>query len=548
LENRLNRRILTHRMAQKAAGERIRTESVFGFAIITEGNLTFQFGEWALDPERFELLRNGEGTKVEPRVLDLLFLLVGNHARIVTKDEIVDQIWGGRIVSEATISTCIKSARQAIGDDGKEQNLIRTVHGRGFRFVGTLDAFESAEPVLPSPPKPAVGDSPTRPSLAILPMQVFDDDPELTAIADGLVENLTTVLTRVPLLQLTSRAASFSLKGQPILMEEVRQRFGVSLMLEGSLQGVGETLRANLQLIDTANGFHLWARQFDEPPGPDVIDRLVHAVLPHLEPQLLRAIVAHYEKDTHQSESHRLLIKAQGVMTLKGWRGDTFTEATQLLRKAADLEPDFALVHAHLALVLGLGHRFGLLDRNDSIKAEAEAEAELALELDNMDSNVTGLAACALSDIGQAKRAIPLLEQAIELNANNAQAWAALGTARLYCKQIPDAIADLTHGIKISPMDNRLSVWGTALAMAYVVDQQFDRAFEIATAACQRDQKAYGSRLALAVTCFCKKDEEGARAALAESYRMMPEMTDRIMDLTVGKWFGAALRGLDAER
>src|ERR687893_1484160 len=97
--------------------------------------MTFVFADHELDPRRQELRREGEVVHVEPQVFDLLTFLIRNRDRIVSKDEILDAIWEGRIVSEAALSSRINAARKAIGDSGTEQALIRTVHKRGFRFV-----------------------------------------------------------------------------------------------------------------------------------------------------------------------------------------------------------------------------------------------------------------------------------------------------------------------------------------------------------------------------------------------------------------------------
>ena len=102
--------------------------------------MTLVFAGHELDPRRQELRREGEVVHVEPQVFDLLTFLIRNRDRIVSKDEILDTIWDGRIVSEAALSSRINAARKAIGDSGNDQIFIRTFHKRGFRFVA--DATE----------------------------------------------------------------------------------------------------------------------------------------------------------------------------------------------------------------------------------------------------------------------------------------------------------------------------------------------------------------------------------------------------------------------
>jgi DNA-binding winged helix-turn-helix (wHTH) protein len=114
---------------------------------IEGGPMIFAFEGWELDAGQYELRDAGQPRKIEPQAFDLLLLLVRNRDRVVSRDEIVAQIWSGRIVTEATVSTCVKSARQALRDDGRSQRLIRTVHGRGFRFVGEVTVREAGETV-----------------------------------------------------------------------------------------------------------------------------------------------------------------------------------------------------------------------------------------------------------------------------------------------------------------------------------------------------------------------------------------------------------------
>src|SRR5215207_888981 len=98
--------------------------------------MIFHVNERLIDTNAYEVRRHGKGVPVEPQVLDLLILLVENRDRLVTKDEIIDRIWHGRIVSDAALNSRIKSARQAIGDSGASQEFIRTIRGRGLRFIG----------------------------------------------------------------------------------------------------------------------------------------------------------------------------------------------------------------------------------------------------------------------------------------------------------------------------------------------------------------------------------------------------------------------------
>ena len=166
------------------------------------------FGDFRLDPERFELSCGAELVRLEPQVLALLCLLVRHHDRMVTKGEIVEKIWLGQGVSDASISSRIRSARQAVGDDGHHQMTIRTVHGRGFRFVAevveTAPAQAAKATAPPEPNSPLTG----RPSIAILPFRPLAMTPELAILADAIPYEIIQALSRLRWLAVIARGSS----------------------------------------------------------------------------------------------------------------------------------------------------------------------------------------------------------------------------------------------------------------------------------------------------------------------------------------------------
>src|SRR4051812_2219250 len=152
--------------------------------------MRYRVGEHVLDLRKFELRKNDNILSAEPQVLSLLFLLVENRDRLVSKDELVATIWGGRAVSDSAISSRIKSARQLLGDDGEAQRVIRTVHGKGFRFVGEVSACE-AEVASLRPLDPIH----SKPSIAVLPFDCAE--PSLSIISDGVPHELIVGLSRL---------------------------------------------------------------------------------------------------------------------------------------------------------------------------------------------------------------------------------------------------------------------------------------------------------------------------------------------------------------
>ena len=162
------------------------------------GNLRYCFEEFAFDIDRRELHRGAEVVSITPQVFDLLEYLIRNRERVVSKDELINAVWNGRIVSDAALTTRLNAVRAAIGDTGEEQRLIKTLPRKGFRFVGQVrETREVADPNPRDAPESALA-LPDKPSIAIavLPFENMSGDPEQEYFADGMVEEIITALSR----------------------------------------------------------------------------------------------------------------------------------------------------------------------------------------------------------------------------------------------------------------------------------------------------------------------------------------------------------------
>lgn len=513
--------------------------------------MRYRFGSFLLDSAAFEL-RDERGLRhTEPLVFDLILLLAESSGRVLCRDEIIERVWKGRIVSDATIASCVKAARKALDDTGAAQTVIRTVRGRGLQFLPKVERVaedvETAAPAAastePPPARPATRRPP--PALAVLPFDAFSDDRALQGMADGLVENLTTLLTRVPLLALASRSSSFALKGQPATAQEVGRRLGVDFMIEGSLQRANSQIRLNAQLIETGHGFHLWAGQVERAEDGDM-EALLIDVITRLEPQVVRAMFNQLRSESGEPTAGQMLLQASSILAIKGWRRDTFEESAAMLRRVIALEPDLALAHALLALTLALGHRVGILDQTDPVVREAVRHSETALELDDMDSNVLGLAGCALADVGQVPRSLPILNKALRLNPYNGQAWAALGAAHAKALDWPPAVEALERGVAICPMDNRLAVWRAILSLCQLNVGEAEKALATAIDGCANDDRNYLPRLALTAIRLAREERAQARVALEECLRVKPDLSVQEIVGLVGPRLAEAVNALRA--
>jgi adenylate cyclase len=326
----------------------------------------------------------------------------------------------GGVCIAGSVFEQIRDRVDAVFEDLGEQkvkSLTRSI--RVWRWLGAAGSQGAASAHIMAPPVP-VG----RPSLAVLPLDSLSERRDVEFLADGLTEDLTTLLARLPDFFVISRNSSFAYKGRARDARAIGRELGVRYLVEGSLRPVGPSLRLTVQLIEAETGNHVWAERFDRPEAEfgALQDEVVQGIVARLEPELMRAEIETIKRRPIATlDAWAFYQQASGLLALKGWHRETFAEATGLLERALALDPGFALAHAYLALLLAVGHMFGLVEGQGDSGVRAVNEAEQAIGIDGRSSAVLGFAGCALCDLGELRRGIGILEQAIANDASNAQ-------------------------------------------------------------------------------------------------------------------------------
>jgi TolB-like protein len=231
--------------------------------------MVYQFGLFALDPDRFELRADGKPVPVEPQVLWLLLALVQRRGRLVTKQQLVDAVWAGRPVADATLASRIRSVRRALGEEGRHGVQIHTVHGQGWRFEGEVQevpAPVSLETASDGQP-PAVAAEPAttggRPSIAVLPFTSIGSPGQLAALELALPHDLITEISRLRWLFVIARGSSFRLAGSPVA--EAARLLGVRYVLRGTIEVAHPGVIIGVELVDSADDSVVWAERFAGP-------------------------------------------------------------------------------------------------------------------------------------------------------------------------------------------------------------------------------------------------------------------------------------------
>jgi adenylate cyclase len=368
-------------------------------------------------------------------------------------------------------------------------------------------------------------DLPTKPSIAVLPFHCLASDQMMEFVSDGLTEDITTLLARVPGFFVICRDSAFTYKNQRIGARRVASDLGVRYVVTGSVREMGEKARVTAELIDGYTGTHLWGDRFDSTKETifELQDEITRTIASHIEPELTRAEISRIEpRPPENLDVWELYHRAHGLVSLKGFNAQTFKESISLLRRATALDPGFAIAHGYLSLQLAFSYLMRIDVGEENLTEQSMESLEKALQIDTHDSTVLGYTGCALCEIGQRQRGLDLLERAVENDPSNAQAWVAYGAGLLSAGRASEGVEKLKYGIRISPMDGRLAFWVTVLAFALFRAGKPDEAIEEARRACRRDDKLLMPRVTLAMIFASQGRREEAEDAMADAKRIHP--------------------------
>ncbi len=455
--------------------------------------MIYRFSDCVLDQDAFTLHVADALCHVEPRVFDLILFFVKNEGRIVCRDEIVENVWGGRIVSDATISSCVKAARQALGDDGAQQKLIRTVRGRGFKFLAEVRATEPAaavasvlpgsEPVADSLPVP--GPRPQgRPSIAVLPLQLLTPSEPHKTLGDAVSHEVILELSRLHWLFVIARGSSFSFRSPDPDLRSISEVLGVRYLLTGTLSIDDKMSVVAVELAQGSDGQIIWAERFEQPLSE----------LMFLRSKIAASIVGAVEARIRTKEAIQACristenLDAWSAYHRGLWHMFRFTQkdnaaAANLFSHAVREDPYFARAHAGLSFTHFQNAFLNFsMDRSKDIGL-ARKYAEESYDLDPFDPFVNLTLGRAEWIAGDLKATEPWLGRAIDLNPNYAFAIynkALLGVLR---GEGETSDSEVGKAMALSPVDPLAYAMLATRSMALMLREDFQSASEWATRA-----------------------------------------------------------------
>ena len=492
--------------------------------------MAYRLGEFELDPDRFELRRAGSAIAVEPQVLSILLLLVENRDRLVTRDEIIETVWKGRIVSDSAIASRIKSARHALLDDGQQQRTIRTVHGKGFRFIGPVETSTISARIKPTAlDGAAITDAPeerARPSIAVLPFRFVGDSGQHALIAEGLPHEVITELCRLRWLFVIARGSSFRFRADNPDIRRIGTTLGVRYCLSGSVEAIGNNITVAVELTDTRDSEMIWGDRYSSQAGG------VH----ELRSQIVASIITALEIQIPLHEAQRARLRPPenldawsayhlGLQHMFRFNHADNRAALALFERAVANEPDFARAHAGLSFV---HFQNAFLHYTPDVSAEAAAalhSSEHALEIDALDPFANFTQGRSLWLTGQVEESLGWLDRAIALSPNYAQGIYARAWAETVLGMGEEAQRHADTAIALSPIDPMHYAMLATRALSHFVRGE-DAPAARWSAEAARSPGAHVLVAAIAVACHALSgDLAGARFWADNVRRRQPNFT-----------------------
>jgi len=418
--------------------------------------MIYRFGTFELDLATLELRASGEVRPAEPQVFALLALLVGNRERVISRDEILEKVWDGRVVSDSAIDSRIKSVRQVLGDNGSDQRFIKTVHRKGFRFVADAHLVGSGSAQVVGGAQAAVPPAGhgTRPSVAVLPFRQVGVIGPYPTLVDALPHDLISELARMRWLFVTARESSFRLRGAEARPAEIGRLLDVRYYLSGSVQVIGSRLAVMVELTDTRDGGIVWAEHFD------VAIEDVHQLREEIRAQTLAALEIRIP--LHEAAIARLSVSENldawsayhlGLQHMYHFNRADNAAALALFQQSIANDPGFARAHAGLSFV---HFQNAFMHHTDDVAGEIALSrrfAERGLELDPLDPFVNFAMGRSFWPEGDLHSSLGWLERATTISPHYAQGLYARGWAESLAERSTESRQHVDLAMRLSPLD-----------------------------------------------------------------------------------------------
>jgi len=426
-----------------------------------------QIGDAKVDFDRLVIEGSAGRYTVEPRVLDVLRALLGRQGEVVTREELIDTVWGVEFGGDERLSRAISLLRKALGDKRGDHKHIETIPKRGYRLRGkSANAAHAAAPTIPSDNM-----------LAILPFANISAGTENAFLADGLCLDLTNLLSRVPEQKVAPHSSAIRYRDSEQSPMEIGQELGARYVVSGAIQRNGQNIRLRIQLTDITSGATTWSNKYDTQL--DAFFELQDDIIQSIATTINSALNASAFKTVLKRPDFNLTVY-EHVQAAEAERWTYNREAAERivsrLRAALEIEPENVMVLA--GLIGQLSQNLASFWADDPIATAAETQ-ELLKKAQAIDPNhpeVLLAAGIMATMSGRSDNAIPYLERAVELDPNNPHTRALLGNQRCALNKDAASIDLIRSAERDAPHHPRYAIWASYRGVAEFAVGNFEAA------------------------------------------------------------------------
>jgi DNA-binding winged helix-turn-helix (wHTH) protein/tetratricopeptide (TPR) repeat protein len=432
----------------------------------------YEFDSFHIDPVKRRLLRNDRTVKLATKNFDILLMLLMNRGRIVTKEELISQIWPNQFVEENNLAVRISALRKSLGESRARPKYIQTVQGRGYRFVARVRVIEAPKAQQSRARETDVQAAAS--SIAVLPFSVLGERLREEFLGQGITDAIITKLGKIRRMRVPPTTAVLRYSSSEIDLQEIGEKLAVDSILTGQIQKLGEQIRVTVQLTTTQRWQVLWAKKFDESftnifAVEDRISELVaNALVQDLSAAEHEGLTKRY---TENAEAYRFYLEGRYFWNKRNESG--YQKGIKCFEKAIALDPGYALAYTGIALCSNLLFSYGMLPPSECIPRIKEA-AGRALELDDtIGEAYAALGHVYLTHDWDFPRAGQYLKRATELSPNNPTAhhWYALYLRTV--GRFEEAFTELNLAHHLDPLSLIIK---TAIAGTHYYARQYDMA------------------------------------------------------------------------
>jgi TolB-like protein len=482
----------------------------------TTSDRAISFGAFRLTRRTGELWRDGTEVRLTPRAAAVLALLLERAQQVVTKQELLDRVWEGSSVGDEALTSCIRELRRALDDDAREPRYIETRHRRGYRLIVPVAIATPAALALPD-----------KPSVAVMPFQNMSGDPEQEYFVDGLVEDITTALSRISAFFVMARNSSFSYKGRAVDVRQVGQDLGVRYVLEGSVRKAGGRLRITGQLVDATTGNHIWADRYEGALEDvfDLQDRITSSVVALIEPKVQQVEIKRAQaKSTENLTAYDLYLRAFAAHS--DYEDQSNNSALALLARAVAIDPHFSSAYGLMANchVHRLNRGWGSVA--DARKRGLEA-AKRAAETGRDDPRALGWAANGIARFGgNLEEALVHIERALALSPDSVHVRRMGGYTCFVAGKHEHSIEHFRRAMQLDPMEPWAFHSYYGIALPYFFTGRYEDALAwVDKALLARPNYASPLRLKIAASAMAGHPSGEIQKAIEQLHTVEPELS-----------------------